>query len=383
MLRYQINDSSRERVSLASDIRFLNDYLNLEKIRRDNFQFTLRQEGEVDSIWIQPLLFIPFVENAVKHSFDSEHSSYIHVFFKVDAHRLDFRCENSKPAVAVRQGKVGGIGLANIQRRLGLLYPEHYKLEQREDENLYSVILKYNIMNCIIVDDEPLAREAMKLLIEESDNLQLIGSFNSAATASDFMEQQGVDLVFLDIQMPEITGIEFARTISKKTLVIFTTAYTEYALDSYEVDAIDYLIKPVEAERFQKAVDKALSYHSLLLKEEKEAIETIVAAEYFFVKAERRYFKVNFSDILFIEGLKDYVILQLNDQRIITRMSLKAIFDLLPKSIFLRVNKSYIVNTDHIESFDNNDIFIKSYEIAIGNSYRDDFFEGFVMKQRL
>ena len=258
-------------------------------------------------------------------------------------------------------------------------------------------------MNCIIVDDEPLAREAMKLLIEESDNLQLIGSFNSAATASDFMEQQGVDLVFLniqknqidslllhkvdlvflDIQMPGITGIEFARTISKKTLVIFTTAYTEYALDSYEVDAIDYLIKPVEAERFQKAVDKALSYHSLLLKEEKEAIETIVAAEYFFVKAERRYFKVNFSDILFIEGLKDYVILQLNDQRIITRMSLKAIFDLLPKSIFLRVNKSYIVNTDHIESFDNNDIFIKSYEIAIGNSYRDDFFEGFVMKQRL
>ena len=185
-------------------------------------------------------------------------------------------------------------------------------------------------MNCIIVDDEPLAREAMKLLIEESDNLQLIGSFNSAATASDFMEQQGVDLVFLDIQMPEITGIEFARTISKKTLVIFTTAYTEYALDSYEVDAIDYLIKPVEAERFQKAVDKALSYHSLLLKEEKEAIETIVAAEYFFVKAERRYFKVNFSDILFIEGLKDYVILQLNDQRIITRMSLKAIFDLFP-----------------------------------------------------
>ena len=158
------------------------------------------------------------------------------------------------------------------------------------------------------------------------------------------MEQQGVDLVFLDIQMPGITGIEFARTISKKTLVIFTTAYTEYALDSYEVDAIDYLIKPVEAERFQKAVDKALSYHSLLLKEEKEAIETIVAAEYFFVKAER---------------------------------------DLLPKSIFLRVNKSYIVNTDHIESFDNNDIFIKSYEIAIGNSYRDDFFEGFVMKQRL
>ena len=234
-------------------------------------------------------------------------------------------------------------------------------------------------MNCIIVDDEPLAREAMKLLIEEAECLQLVGSFNSAATASDFMEQHVVDLVFLDIQMPGITGIEFARTISKRTLVIFTTAYTEYALDSYEVDAIDYLIKPVEAERFQKAVEKAQSYHSLLLQEEKE---TIVAAEYFFVKAERRYFKVNFSDILFVEGLKDYVILQLGEQRIITRMSLKAVFDLLPKDSFLRVNKSYIVNTAHIDSFDNNDIFIKSYEIAIGNSYRDDFFEGFVMKQQ-
>ena len=116
-------------------------------------------------------------------------------------------------------------------------------------------------MNCIIVDDEPLAREAMKLLIEEAECLQLVGSFNSAATASDFMEQHVVDLVFLDIQMPGITGIEFARTISKRTLVIFTTAYTEYALDSYEVDAIDYLIKPVEAERFQKAVEKAQSYH--------------------------------------------------------------------------------------------------------------------------
>lgn len=188
-------------------------------------------------------------------------------------------------------------------------------------------------MNCIIVDDEPLAREAIELLVAETGQLQLSGTFNSAAAASLFMEQHTVDLVFLDIQMPGITGIEFARTISRKTLVIFTTAYTEYALDSYEVDAIDYLVKPVESERFLKAVEKAFSYHSLLLKEDKEAIEAITADEYFFVKADRRYFKVNFADILFIEGLKDYVILQLDEQRIITRMSLKAIFDLLPKNL--------------------------------------------------
>ena len=145
LLRYQINDSSRERVSLASDIRFLNDYLNLEKIRRDNFQFTMEEHGETDSIWVQPLLFIPFVENAVKHSFDSEHPSYVHVSFKVDNDRLEFRCENSTPEVAVSKGKVGGIGLVNIQRRLGLLYPGRYELKQIENENKYTVILSITL----------------------------------------------------------------------------------------------------------------------------------------------------------------------------------------------------------------------------------------------
>lgn len=145
LLRYQINDSSCERVSLASDIRFLNDYLNLEKIRRDNFQFAMRQEGDIESIWIQPLLFIPFVENAVKHSFDSESPSYVHLSFKVDDDRLEFRCENSTPSVAVGKGKVGGIGLANIQRRLGLLYTGRYELEQMESENKYSVILSLTL----------------------------------------------------------------------------------------------------------------------------------------------------------------------------------------------------------------------------------------------
>lgn len=208
-------------------------------------------------------------------------------------------------------------------------------------------------MNCIIVDDEPLAREAIELLVKEVSYLTLTSTFNNAASAAKFMNENPVDLIFLDIQMPGITGIEFARTIPKKTLIIFTTAYSEYALDSYEVDAIDYLIKPVDPERFKKAAEKALSYHALLMQDEKENIEP-VADEYFFVKSDRKYFKVNFEDILFVEGLKDYVILQLSEQRI----------------------------TAHIEAFDNNDIFIKNYEIGIGNSYRDSFFEEFVTRKR-
>ena len=191
-------------------------------------------------------------------------------------------------------------------------------------------------MNCIVVDDEPLAREAIEILVKEIPYLELAGTFNNASSAAWFMDGHTVDLIFLDTTA-EIYRHDFAKTISRSTLIIFTTAYSEYALDSYEVDAIDYLIKPVEPERFRKAVDKAFSYHSLLLQEEKENIEP-AADNYFFVKSDRKYFKVNFKDILFVEGLKDYVILQLEKQRIITRMNLKAMYELLPKSLFLRVN---------------------------------------------
>lgn len=229
-------------------------------------------------------------------------------------------------------------------------------------------------MKCIIVDDEPIARKGVKKLVDQIPQLELLESFNSAEAASEYIQTTHVDLIFLDIQMPRINGIEFARSIPKHTLIIFTTAYSEYALDSYDVDAIGYLVKPIDPAKFRKAVDKAITYQSLLLDEEKKSVEN-VADEYIFVKSDRRFFKVNLKDILFIEGLKDYVIIQMDGQRIITRMNVKNIHDLLPKSTFLRINRSYIVNKNHIDSFDNNDVFIKNHEIAIGNSYRDAFLE--------
>lgn len=234
-------------------------------------------------------------------------------------------------------------------------------------------------MKCIIVDDEPIAREGIRLLVEEISQLELLKSFNNAEDASVYINNTVVDLIFLDINMPGINGIEFAHTIPKHTLIIFTTAYSQYALDSYEVDAIDYLVKPIDSVKFRKAVNKAIVYHSLLINEEKKNIETI-EDEYIFVKSDRKYFKVNLDDILFVEGLKDYVIIQMENQRIITRMSMKAIHELLPSQTFFRINKSYIVNKKHIESFDNNDVFIKTYEIAIGSSYRDEFFQIFANK---
>lgn len=237
------------------------------------------------------------------------------------------------------------------------------------------------IMNCIIVDDEPLAREAVEILIEQTSNLRLLGSFNSAATAQVFLKDNQVDLIFLDIQMRGINGIEFAKTISGDTFVIFTTAFSEFAIDSYEVDAIDYLIKPIKLERFQRAVEKVEVYGKLLKADQPVNNIEGVTDDYFFVKVERKIFKIFFKHILYIEGLKDYVILHQESGKVITAMNIKTIYDQLPRKNFVRLSKSYIVNVDHIESVDNNTAFIGKNEIPIGDIYRKFFFNEFVNKK--
>lgn len=236
-------------------------------------------------------------------------------------------------------------------------------------------------MNCIIVDDEPLAREAIEMLIDQTENLELVGAFNSSDSASKFLADNEVDLVFLDIQMPGVNGIEFAKTISKDTFVIFTTAFSEFATDSYEVDAIDYLIKPVKLERFKKGVEKAQTYKKLFKADFVDNNIENITDDYFFVKADRKIFKVHFNDILFIEGLKDYVVMHTDNQKVITAMNIKTIYDQLPKKSFVRVSKSYIINVKHIESVDNNTVYIGKNEIPIGNIYRDFFFNEFVTKR--
>jgi DNA-binding LytR/AlgR family response regulator len=230
-------------------------------------------------------------------------------------------------------------------------------------------------MNCIIVDDEPLGRKAIQLLVKETPALKLSGSFGDADTAGKFLCENPVDLVFLDIRMPGVDGIEFAKTIPKETLVIFTTAYPEYAVDSYALDAIDYLLKPVEPGRFQKAVEKACDYLLLLSEKTRKSQLENVSQHHIFVKSDRRFYRILFENILFIEGLKDYIIIQTNEQKIITKTTMKAIHEQLPQDIFVRVNKSYIVNLNRIESFDANDIFIGKHEIAVGSMYRDSFLE--------
>ncbi|MGN7889869.1 LytR/AlgR family response regulator transcription factor [Dyadobacter endophyticus] len=239
-------------------------------------------------------------------------------------------------------------------------------------------------MRCIIVDDEPLAREGIASLVSKTPGVELVGSFNSANAAARYLSNEAVDLLFLDIQMPGMNGIDFAKSVPPLTLVIFTTAYAEYALDSYEVEAVDYLIKPIKIERFQKAVNKASNYLDLL-KSSSTSTNRIqqITDDYFFVKAERRIFKIQFNDILFIEGLKDYVVIQTVSQKVITAMNIKTIYEQLPQNTFARISKSYVINMSQVTSFDNNTAFIDKYEIPIGDAYRTQFFDEFVTRKLL
>lgn len=235
-------------------------------------------------------------------------------------------------------------------------------------------------MKCIIVDDEPLARKGLTDLIADFNSVDLVGSFNNAITAGDFLASNPVDLIFLDIQMPGLTGIDFARGLPEKTLVVFTTAYSQYALESYEVDAIDYLVKPISPERFVKAVEKATN-HLALLENSKSEIETF-ADSHILIRAERRYYRIAFNHITHIEGLKDYVVIYTRDTKYVTWINLKNIHVKLPPASFFRISKSCVVNQEAITSFDNHSVYLDDLEITIGKAYQEDFFKQYIGRKK-
>lgn len=224
-------------------------------------------------------------------------------------------------------------------------------------------------MTCILVDDEPLARQGLERLLAQEPATTLVGSFGSAAAAGAFLATTPADLLLLDINMPELNGLDFARALPGRPLLIFTTAYPQFAAESYELDAVDYLLKPIRPARLQQALHKAALYHRLLQQAQVE--EDTVAGDHFFVRADRRYHKVLFQDVLFIKGLKDYVIIHTATQKLITAMNIKAMCRQLPAAQFLRVGKSFVVNVAHITSFDTGFLYLGEEEIPLGAAYRD------------
>jgi DNA-binding LytR/AlgR family response regulator len=228
-------------------------------------------------------------------------------------------------------------------------------------------------MHCIIIDDEPLAREGIENYVAKVSFLELVGSYENALSAAEVLRESEVDLMFLDIHMPNLTGIDFLKSLKNPPLVIFHTAYPNFALEGYQLDVIDYLVKPVTFERFFKAATKAHEY--FLLKNRPDDKKGTNAPDYIFIKCERRYEKVLFSEILFVEAMQNYSVVQTSKQKLVTLMSLKSFEELLPAASFERVHKSYIVAMDKVEAFAGNEIRVGGKMITLGEQQRNALFE--------
>ncbi len=232
------------------------------------------------------------------------------------------------------------------------------------------------MIRCLVVDDEPLALDILVDYIEKVPALELVKATTSAFEALAIAQAEQIDLVFLDVQMPELTGIQFLKILNGKCKVILTTAYSQYALDGYELDISDYLLKPIAFDRFYKAVSKVQAHFqnqvSQVLVSEKPASQT---PEFIFVKTEHRIQKIYINDILYIEGLKDYVSILTPSERVITLQNMKKLEEALPTGRFARVHKSYIVAIDKIESIERSRIQIGDKIIQIGDTYRDSFYK--------
>jgi two-component system, LytTR family, response regulator len=224
------------------------------------------------------------------------------------------------------------------------------------------------MIRCLAIDDEPLALELLVDNISKVPFLQLIDSCDNVMDAMKVMQQQPPDLIFLDIQMPGLTGLQFIESMTQKPMIILITAYKQYALESYNLDVTDYLVKPVPLDRFIKACNKAKQFFEL-----KSIQKTSSAPDYIFVNADYSMVKITLSDIIYIEGLKDYISFHLKSAKhpLVTRMPMKTIEEQLPESKFIRIHKSYIVSVSYITAIRKSSIFIDSLELPLSDTYRD------------
>jgi DNA-binding LytR/AlgR family response regulator len=234
------------------------------------------------------------------------------------------------------------------------------------------------MIDYIIVDDEPLAREGMELNCEQITYLNHMGSFGNAIQAHSFMNDHKIDLIFLDIEMPGISGLDFIKTLTNKPQIVLTTAYPQYALESYELDVIDYLVKPIRFERFLKAVNKVKE--NIHLQREQVAVIENYEDTFMYIKSDRQYVKVYYENILFVKGMKDYVLIQTIKDKYMTAMNVKTILAQLPPDLFARVAKSYIVQIKHISKVSVDSIFLSDdTELSLGPSYKEDFINNYVL----
>ena len=226
-----------------------------------------------------------------------------------------------------------------------------------------------NTIRCLVVDDEPPAREIIRRYVESISMLQLVGECSNAIEAFAFLQKQAVDLMFLDIRMPQLNGNDFLKTLKSPPKIIYTTAYSEYALEGYELDVVDYLMKPIPFDRFLKAVNKACQVS--IQRPESIGLDEKKTESFVYFRADRKMVKVMLRDILYIESMKDYVKVITENATIITKQSISSVEEMLPEKEFVRVHRSYIVSLSRIKTFTSELLEIDRTEIPIGKLYRN------------
>jgi len=228
------------------------------------------------------------------------------------------------------------------------------------------------MINCVIIDDEPLARKGLREYISDVDFLQLVGEYDNALKAAEMISKGDVQLLLLDIQMPKITGLDFMKTLQKPVPVIFTTAFPQYALDGFELNALDYLVKPISFDRFLKAALRAKEYYEVRQKNETAKVAAPESQDYFFIKADNKLVKISYNDILFVEALQNYVVVHTQEKKHITYLTFKSVEEYLPSNQFIKVHKSYIISAAKIDSIEGNDIRIGQHHIPISRNLKDE-----------
>lgn len=228
-----------------------------------------------------------------------------------------------------------------------------------------------SLIHCIIIDDEPLARKGLKEYINDVDFLLLQAEFDSPLKATKLLSEESTELIFLDIQMPKISGLEFFKTLKQAPPVIFTTAYPQYALDGFELNALDYLVKPVSFERFLKAALRAKEYYEVRNKNISET-ESSSKSDFFFIKADNKLVKILFADILYVEALQNYVAIHTAAKKYITYLTFKSIEEYLPADRYIKTHKSFIISAAKIDAIDGNDIRMGEHHIPISRSSKDE-----------
>jgi len=227
--------------------------------------------------------------------------------------------------------------------------------------------LKSNmVINCLVVDDEPIAREGILEYIRQVDYLYPVAQCKSAAEAAGLLQKQKIDLIFIDIQMPKLTGIEFVKALADPPLIIFTTAYSEYALEGFELDVVDYLLKPISFARFLKSVEKAVSYLNAKNK------DVSITDDFFFIKCNGKIEKINMADVMYIEAMANYVIIYTVHKKYITYLTFSGIAEQLPANLFVQIHKSYLVAISAIQTIDGNEIVTNTQRLPMSKNFRND-----------